>query len=151
MEEKDIIKEIIAELLKKMNISGSVLVENFENDIIANIQTEEAGFLIGQAGKNLEAFQYLSRTLVNKKNEQSIQFIVDVNNYRKDRIESLRSLAKNIAKQTLTEKVSIIKVAEKPPTQTILLLRRKDRVLSKHAFTLYEIIKKIGNSQLSRT
>src|SRR3989339_1664373 len=107
MEEKDIIKEIIAELLKKMNISGSVLVENFENDIIANIQTEEAGFLIGQAGKNLEAFQYLSRTLVNKKNEQSIQFIVDVNNYRKDRIESLRSLAKNIAKQTLTEKVSI--------------------------------------------
>jgi len=107
MEEKDIIKEIISELLKKMNISGNVLVENFENDIIANIQTEEAGFLIGQAGKNLEAFQYLSRTLVNKKNEQSIQFIVDVNNYRKDRIESLRSLAKNIAKQTLTEKVSI--------------------------------------------
>jgi len=51
----------------------------------------------------------------------------------------------------VTEKVSIIKVAEKPPTQTILLLRRKDRVLSKHAFTLYEIIKKIGNSQLSRT
>ncbi len=45
------------------------------------------------------------------------------------------------------EKVSIIKVRERPPTQTILLIRRKDRVLSKHAFTLYEIVKKVGTNQ----
>ncbi|PJA63800.1 MAG: hypothetical protein COU84_02100 [Candidatus Portnoybacteria bacterium CG10_big_fil_rev_8_21_14_0_10_43_39] len=107
MEEKDIIKETISKLLEKINISGNVLVGSFENDIIANIQTGEAGFLIGQAGKNLEAFQYITRALVNKKNGQPIQFIIDVNDYRKDKIESLRGLAKDIAKQTLAEKVSI--------------------------------------------
>lgn len=107
MKEKNIIKETICDLLEKMNISGEVLVENFEDDVIANIHTEEAGFLIGQSGKNLEAFQYLVRALVNKKNESPVYFIIDVNNYRRSKIESLRELAKNIAKQTLTENVSI--------------------------------------------
>jgi len=107
MEEKNIIKETICELLKKMNISGDVSVENLKEEVIANIQTEEAGFLIGQSGKNLEAFQYLVRALVNKKNESPVYFVIDVNNYRRSKMESLRELAKNIAQQTLTEKVSI--------------------------------------------
>lgn len=107
MEEKNAIKETISELLGKMNIPGEVSVESLEDDIIANIRTEEAGFLIGQSGKNLEAFQYLARAMVNKKNENQAHFIIDVNNYRRSKIESLKELAKNIAKQTLMERVSI--------------------------------------------
>lgn len=47
----------------------------------------------------------------------------------------------------VADKISIIRTQEKPPTQTILMIRRKDRVLSKYAFTLYEIIKKVGTSR----
>jgi len=107
MEEKDTIKNTILNLLEKIGIDGNVLVENFEDGLIANIRTEQAGFLIGQAGKNLEALQYLARTLVNKKNEDPTYFIIDVNNYRRSKMESLKDLAKNIAQQTITENVSI--------------------------------------------
>jgi spoIIIJ-associated protein len=107
MEKINIIKETIKELLKIMDFDGKVVVDdsNKEN-ILVNIQTEQAGFLIGQAGANLDALQHIVRILVSKKNGQPIQFVLDVNNYRKHRIEILRELAKSIAKQALSEKAA---------------------------------------------
>lgn len=42
----------------------------------------------------------------------------------------------------ITDRMTLIPTIEKLPEQTILLMRRSDRVLSRHAFTLYEIFKK---------
>jgi len=108
MDKIEVIKNTIKELLEAMKFDGQVVIDNLETDnILANIQTEQAGFLIGQAGVNLDALQHISRILVNKKNEEPIPFILDVNNYRKHRIELLKDLAKNMAQQALTEKVSL--------------------------------------------
>ena len=108
MEKEKIIKETVNELLRIMNFEGKVIIDNSdEGNILVSIQTEEAGFLIGQAGVSLDALQYITRMLVNKKTEQPIQFLLDVNDYRKHRIELLRTLAKNIAKQALVEKITV--------------------------------------------
>ena len=108
MDKTKIIENTIKELLEVMKFNGQVVVDEPEIDnILVNIQTEEAGFLIGQDGANLDALQHLSRILVNKKNKESIPFVLDVNDYRKHRIELLKDLAKNIAQQALTEKVSL--------------------------------------------
>ncbi|MBU1291932.1 KH domain-containing protein [Patescibacteria group bacterium] len=108
MDKTKIIENTIKELLEAMKFNGQVVVDEPEIDnILVNIQTEEAGFLIGQDGANLDALQHLSRILVNKKNKESIPFVLDVNDYRKHRIELLKDLAKNIAQQALTEKVSL--------------------------------------------
>ena len=108
MDKVDIIKETIKELLEAMKFDGRVVIDNAETDnILANIQTEQAGFLIGQAGANLDALQHLTRILVNKKNEEPIPFVLDVNDYRKHRIELLKDLARNMAQQALAEKVSL--------------------------------------------
>ncbi len=108
MEKVDVIKKTIKELLEAMNFDGKIVVDNFQSDdVLINIQTEQAGFLIGQAGANLDALQHLARVLVNKKNGQSNQFVLDVNNYRKHRLELLRDLAKNMAEQALLEKVAL--------------------------------------------
>ena len=108
MNKTDIIKETITELLKTMNFEGEVAVDDSdENNILVNVQTNQAGFLIGQAGTSLDALQYIARVMVNKKGNQSIQFLLDVNDYRKHRIKLLKELARNIAKQTLSEKATI--------------------------------------------
>jgi len=108
MDKKDIIKKTVTELLKLMNFNGSVLINNFDEDnIIANIQTDQAGFLIGQAGASLDALQCIARTLVNKKSNESVKFILDVNDYRKNKIDLLKNLAKNIAKQVLSKRVAV--------------------------------------------
>lgn len=108
MDDLKIIEETIVDLLKKMAFEGKVEVNaSDEDNILANIQTEQAGFLIGQAGANLDALQHIIRIIINKKSGQFVHFILDVNDYRKYRIELLKELAKNVAKQVLLEKVAI--------------------------------------------
>lgn len=108
MTNTNIVKETVEELLRKMSFEGRVDVDFYDKEnTIANIQTEQAGYLIGQSGANLDALQCLARTMVNKKNEGPIYFILDVNNYRKSRIDFLKNLARDIAEQTLSNRVSV--------------------------------------------
>ena len=108
MNKTDIIKETIVELLKTMDFEGEVVVDSAdENNILVNIETNQAAFLIGQAGASLDALQYIARVMVNKKGDQFIQFLLDVNNYRKNRIELLKELAGDISEQVLSEKVAV--------------------------------------------
>lgn len=108
MNKTDIIKETIVELLKTMDFEGEVVINSVDEDnILVNIKTNQAGFLIGQAGASLDALQYITRVIVNKKGDQFIQFLLDVNDYRKNRIELLKELARNISEQVLSEKVAV--------------------------------------------
>ncbi len=108
MDKINIIKKTIEELLDIMHFEGDVTIDNLQlDDVLVNIQTEHAGFLIGQAGANLDALQHVARVLVNKKNKEPIPFILDVNNYRRQRIELLKDLAENMANQALSEKVAL--------------------------------------------
>ena len=108
MDKIEIIKKTIKELLDAMKFEGQIIVDDLSPDnILINIETDQAGFLIGQTGVNLDALQHLTRILVSKKSEESVPFILDVNHYRRHRIELLKDLANNMAKQALTEKVSL--------------------------------------------
>jgi spoIIIJ-associated protein len=103
------IKETVGHLLEKMDFEGQVLVNKDERDELAvNIQTEEAGFLIGQSGVNLDAFQHLIKVIIGKKTGQPIHFIIDINNYRKHRIDLLKELAKDIAKQAMLKRTALV-------------------------------------------
>lgn len=111
-----IIKQTISELLELIGIEAEIRVGLSEqNNIMANIQTNEAGFLIGQAGANLDALQYLVRLLVNKKlfssnpeQPELVHFVVDVNNYKEHRSVLLREMAEHMAKQVLSRKSSLV-------------------------------------------
>jgi len=108
MENIEFIKKTITELLEKMNFKGEVSIDSSDKDnILVNISTDEAGFLIGQAGVNLDVLQYLSRVLISKKSDKSVQFLLDINDYRKNRINFLKELAGNISKQALLERAAI--------------------------------------------
>lgn len=109
MSNSKIIKQTVIDLLNKINFKAQVEINDSDQDnIVVNIQTEEGGFLIGQSGSNLNALQHITRILVNKKNDQPTHFILDVNDYRKHRLDLLRDLAQNMAQQALLKKVSLI-------------------------------------------
>ncbi|MFH0906859.1 MAG: R3H domain-containing nucleic acid-binding protein [bacterium] len=108
MEKTEIIKQTITKLLETMGFNGEVFVDDSDKDnILANIQTDQAGFLIGQAGANLEALQYIVRAMVSKKNGASVQFLLDVNDYQKNNIELLKGLARNIAEEALLKRIAV--------------------------------------------
>jgi len=94
----DILKEIIAEVLKKMGILGTIVSKiTYSSDgkeqISLNIKTLDAHILIGRRGENLIALEHLVRVLFRKKNKQLIPFVLDINNYKKEKEERLQSIA----------------------------------------------------------
>ena len=108
MNHSEIIKKTITDLLEKMGFESAVDLDiSDKKNITVNIQNNEAGVLIGQAGANLQALQHLSRVLVNKKLGYPIHFIVDVNSYQKNRIDLLKELASHTAEQVINEKSSL--------------------------------------------
>ena len=98
----DSVKAVISNMLIKMGACGRISARLYEHEgketIAVNIDTSDAKILIGQAGENLMAFQRMAWLLFKKQNkEESLPFIVDVNNYRQEKEERLKSLARSAA------------------------------------------------------
>lgn len=107
--EKNLI-DFVKEFLVKMNlkINDIKLLEGEVNEIKLNLNLDNASFFIGKRGKTLEAFQYLTNLIFNKKVIDRIKVIIDINDYRAKRIKSLEKLAKNLAlkvRKTRKEKI----------------------------------------------
>ena len=67
------------------------------------IKTHEAPLLIGENGKHLAAFSYLVKKVYEKKfpaAKTPIQFLVDINDYNKKRIEEIKDSHRSIEKNT---------------------------------------------------
>lgn len=97
-----LVKKTIEKLLEKIDLPGEVEVSSRDEGYIeAKISSSEASFLIGRSGETLDALQHVARSIVNKGKEEAIRFIIDVNDYRKGRLDMLISMAKNLAREAL--------------------------------------------------
>ena len=108
---KSSIKNLVVELISKLGITAQVTIaedgqEEYKK-IICNLESQESNFLIGQYGVNLQALQHIIRLLIRRKITDRINFILDVNSYRKEKDSSLIALANNMAQQAINEKREI--------------------------------------------
>lgn len=109
MDEKyEAIKQVLLDILAKMNITAEVEQRFLEETVIFNLRTEDSAMLIGQYGAHLAALQYLARLLAFKRLGQSVQFVVDVENYKKSREDFLRELARQAADRVRETKESLL-------------------------------------------
>ena len=91
-------------LMGAVNRMGvNVVLSTFENDdtVYIDIKSEQAGMLIGRRGETLDALQYLTSLAVNKADDSYKRIILDTENYRAKREESLVRLANKIANQVI--------------------------------------------------
>lgn len=86
-------QEILEQLLEKMDESGKVKASQEDDRIILNIETEDAGLLIGKQGQTLEAIQYLITKILAKKSRRKVRITIDVESYRARHNEALVQLA----------------------------------------------------------
>jgi len=101
--EKSVNKVIkqIEELLLRIGIEADTKATIQEDQgvesILVDIKTPDGNLLIGQRGQSLDALQYLARVMLRKKLGQVINFIVDVNSYKKKKEQYLKDLALDVA------------------------------------------------------
>lgn len=93
-------KKILEEILQHVKLPVVIDGEPREDYIYLNIISNGSGLLIGKKGQMLDALQYLVSRILSRQTAQNVSVIVDTENYRARREESLRELA-----QQLREKV----------------------------------------------
>jgi len=95
------IQKITEKILELLKIKAKVkLEEDKENKAIkVQIESDEAGILIGRHGETLNAFQLILSLIVNKNQEGRQRIILNVGNYREKRAEELKNLALNTAQK----------------------------------------------------
>lgn len=90
-------KAFLQEVLDKMGIP--VMIEKMikEERIIFHLRGNDLGVLIGKHGQTLDALQYLVNLKANKGKESRFFIMLDVENYRARREETLKALAHRLA------------------------------------------------------
>lgn len=107
------LQKIIQNLLANMGVKGEISAKITESEgkefINVNIKTDDADLLIGSGGGNLSAFQHLARVLFARANNNEIvPFIIDVNNYKTEKEEYLKSLAQSLAQKVKITKKDVV-------------------------------------------
>lgn len=90
-------KEFLEKMFAQMGLI--VMIEKmFTNDKITfQVHGEDLGILIGKHGQTLDAIQYLTNLVAHKEVSGHCHIVVDVENYRARREETLINLAKRLA------------------------------------------------------
>ena len=94
-EKQETIKQVLQEILRAMGIEAEIETRFLEETVIFNLKTADSAMLIGQHGANLAALQYLARLQAFKKLKEPMQFVVDVEDYKKGREDYLRQPARH--------------------------------------------------------
>lgn len=104
----ELAKSFLDSVLKEMGIEAT-FESNVENDrVYLNISGEKMGMVIGKRGDTLDALQYLTNIVVNKERNEYVKIMLDTENYRSRREETLRKVAYKFAKKATQTKRPVI-------------------------------------------
>ena len=88
----------LREIFRQMKLTLTVEHSEHEDGLVFNLIGSDLGILIGKHGQTLDALQYLTNLAANKGlAEDKVRIIIDVENYRSRREETLRRLALRLA------------------------------------------------------
>lgn len=106
---EDLGKEVVRELLAHMRVNADVMAVDNPSvmplgaddppTVFIDIMGRDLGMLIGRRGEHLTQLQYMVNLLVNKRHNDWVRVILDVEGYRSQREELLIGLAERVGRQ----------------------------------------------------
>jgi len=95
------VQEFLVDVIQKMGINADVQVKQSGKVIKIQLSGDKMSVLIGKRGQTLNSLQYLTQLVANRNSNHYLQIILDAENYRKKRKETLKQLAGRLAKQAI--------------------------------------------------
>ncbi len=92
-------KKILQDILRLLEVEATVDLKEESERILLNIKGDGSGLLIGRKGQTLDAIEYLINKIVHKDAEDKKRIVVDTENYRLRREDSLVKLAQRLAEK----------------------------------------------------
>ena len=103
----DVAKNFLKEITLAMNLSVQIETRSKDRQVYVNMSGDNMGLLIGKRGYTLEALQYLVSLAVKQNCDPHVSVVLDTENYRKRRRETLESLAQGIARKVKSTRKSV--------------------------------------------
>lgn len=92
-------KEIVEKILGTLSFAATVEEHQFDDGLLLDVKTEDAGRLIGRQGQTLADLQYLTNRILFQQDQSSPKVTVDVGGYRLQAREALVKKAKEAAEK----------------------------------------------------
>jgi spoIIIJ-associated protein len=92
-------KEIVEKILASLGFPGQVVPHQFDDGLLLDVQTEDAGRLIGRQGQTLADLQYLTNRILFQQDSTAPKVTVDVGGYRLQAREALIAKAREAAEK----------------------------------------------------
>ena len=103
------VRQVLEDLLNKMKLDYRINnVEWEEGRVRINITGKDMGLLIGRKGETLNAVQFILGLMVNRKREERVRVVLDVEDYRKKREQSLEALALRLSDRVKKTRKSVV-------------------------------------------
>jgi spoIIIJ-associated protein len=93
----DTARAFLEKVTRAMGLTVSMSVSEDEDCVTINLRGEDLGLLIGKHGQTLDALQYLMNLVAQRDARDRLRIVLDIEDYRKRRAETLEQLALRLA------------------------------------------------------
>lgn len=90
-------RAFLAKIFDEMKLDVVIDVQEKGGYLVFDLQGENLGILIGRRGDTLDALQFLLNLVINEKNSAKVKGIIDIENYRAKREDTLVGLSHKLA------------------------------------------------------
>jgi spoIIIJ-associated protein len=125
-EELQLAQETLKKILSLIPMEATVRADRIDGKINLNIVGDRSGLLIGRKGKTLDALQYLVTKIVNKAFDRKVNVIVDSEDYRIRRKDSVTQLALKMGEKAKRIKKPVMTNPMNPHDRRLVHLALKD-------------------------
>ncbi len=120
-------KEFLQKVFACMSLD--VAMEKFVNSegtVTLNLHGPDLGLLIGKHGQTLDALQYLTGLVANKNSDGRVRIVIDVEDYRKRRAETLTRLAMRLADKAKRREERVVLEPMNPHERKVIHMALQD-------------------------
>jgi len=126
-EDARVAQGVLEKILSLIPIEAAVEAERLdEGRINLTINGDRSGLLIGRKGKTLDALQFIVNKIVNKALDKKVDVVIDSEDYRRRREESLTQLANKMGDKVRKAKKALTTAPMNPHDRRIVHLTLKD-------------------------
>jgi len=113
-------RDFLSNVLEKMGVNAEVVAAQKDFGVAYDISSKDIAIIIGRRGETLDALQYITSLVVNKGQEEYSRVVLNVENYREKREESLQKLARRLADKVVRYRKDITLESMNPYERRII-------------------------------
>jgi len=112
--------DFVEQIFAAMGITAEIEISGQEEDYQMSFRGQDLGILIGRRGDTLDALQYLVNLAVNRKSDRKVRLVLDVEEYRKRREETLIRLAQRLSDKVRRTRKNVILEPMSPQERRVI-------------------------------